>query len=440
MFIIHLFKRVAFTACALSAQLASAQSSIAVYGLLDLSLDVSHKTEGNVQGTAFGFSGTTPVPNSLASPARTLSRVSTSLTGQSHLGFKGIEDLGGGWMGKFQLESGLIADNGTLGNDGRIFGKSAWVGLTTPYGEIRAGRQAAPMLAGYYLSSVERLGTTDIFAAGVTLNNLQVYQDNMLSYTALAGGWLAQFSYSPNAGVAERVSAARSVATPSTPAATNTTGQIVGGASAGGESDSKRGRTYGALVGYMADEWTLMGAYHSNDFNVAVGLATPAGDFIPLFNVESYRSFMLGGKYRFPNSGTDVALSLHSGHFMDSSGTDPKTAQFGVAVKQSIGAMDLIGQFTQMRFTNYTKGKDIAVMLGADYNLSKRTTVYLRAGQLRDKRGDVVRSPITPIGLAGGPEVLLVPLGSLEIPLFSGAGASMGATTRLVGFGIRHSF
>lgn len=439
-----MFNRICLSTLAMAAALvcspaASAQSSVTIYGALDLSVDAVHKSEGRVQGTVFGLSGFTPVPDSVAAPAQRQTRVANSLTSQTHLGFKGSEDLGGGWVGKFQLESAYSPDNGSLGSDGRIFGRQAWVGLTTPGGEVRLGRQAAPMLAGYYLNTLERLGTTDLLGAGVTVNNLQVYQDNMVSYTVVSGAWVGQASYSPNAGVGSKVSAARAVPTSVTPQATDATGQIVGGATAGAETNTSRGRTYGALAAYRADGWTAVAAYHSNDFQVPVGLAT-AGGFVPLFNVDSYSAYMLGGKFDIKASGTQLALNYHHGQFKDASGTNPETATWAIALKQTQGALELIAQAAYSKFTNFTQGKDLALMFGADYNLSARTAIYVRAGQIKDSRGDVKVAPVTPLGLAGGPTALLVPLGSVEVPLFSGAGVNVGATTHLIGVGVRHSF
>lgn len=419
---------------------AQAQSSVTIYGLLDLSMDSVHKTEGNVQGTIFGLSGFTPVPNSVAAPSSTVTRIASSLTGQSHFGFKGVEDLGGGWKGKFQLEGGLIPDTGELGADGRIFGRMAWVGLTTPAGEFRLGRQAAPMLTAYYVNTLESLGTTDLIGGGVTVNNLQIFQDNVVSYTLQSGGWLAQLSYSPNAGVASRVSAARSQATATTPPASETSGQILGGATAGAETNSGRGRTSGAMAAYIGESWRVVGAYHHNNFGVPAGLAPLAGGYVPLFNLQSFQSFMLGGVYKFSASGTEFAVNYHQGQFQETGSLDPKVVTWAAAAKQSLGNVDLIAQFALGRFTNFTQGSDKVVMLGADYNLSKRTALYVRAGQAKDDRGNVVRSTVSNAPLAGGPATLLLPFGSVEVPLFSGAGATADATTRLIGVGVRHEF
>lgn len=413
---------------------AQTQGGLTIYGSFDVAVDQIKKSEGNVQGTLFGVAGGRPVPNAVASPATSTSRMSTSLTRQSYLGFKGNEDLGGGYQAKFQLEGGFTPDAGTLSNDGRFFGRVAWVGLTTPVGEFRVGRQAAPLLVAYYFNSVERLGSTDILGAGVTVNNLQVYQDNMVSYTLAQGPWLAQLTFSPNAGVGPRVSAARS------PSSNATTGQIIGGATAGTEDSSGRGRAVGAMVAFTQSDLTLVAGYHHNRFGVPFGLATAQG-FVPLFNAESFTSYMAGAKYRFSSSGTEVAGNFYRGQFKESGDGDPRITSISAAVKQSIGLIDLIAQVSDNKFNNFTKGKNLAYTFGAEYNLSKRTAVYLRYAQVEDKRGNIVRSPLNPaLTLAGGPTTMLLPLGALEIPVLSGAGTQMDATTRLYGVGIRHAF
>jgi len=60
---------------------------------------------------------------------------------RSRVGFKGVEDLGSGLQVKFQLEHGLSADTGAQADSTRFFDRQAWVGVATPYGEFRAGRQ-----------------------------------------------------------------------------------------------------------------------------------------------------------------------------------------------------------------------------------------------------------------------------------------------------------
>lgn len=196
----------------------------------------------------------------------------------------------------------------------------------------------------------------------------------------------------------------------------------------------------GGFIAYNASDLTWVASFHRNTFDAPIGLATASGGFVPLFNLKDYQSWMTGVKCRIESTGTQLAFNYHRGMFKDQSGTDPKVNSLAFAVRQSVGQLDLTAQIVDQRFANFTKGGDRAVMFGAEYNLSKRTALYARAGQIKDDRGNVVRAALSPVGLAGGPAVLLVPLGSLEVPYFSGAGTSMDASTRLVGLGLRHSF
>jgi predicted porin len=87
---------------------------------------------------------------------------------RSRLGFTGTKDFGAGYGGAFTLETGLNATNGTqadqpnatatgLTTSGRLFDRQAWAGVTTPYGEVRVGRQnTEAFLGGNYIDFTER--------------------------------------------------------------------------------------------------------------------------------------------------------------------------------------------------------------------------------------------------------------------------------------------
>jgi predicted porin len=419
---------------------AHAQSSVTLYGTLDVGIDRIEKGEGNVQGTLFGLRGTTPIPNAIASPSSTSVRVSPSHTRQSNFGIRGVEDLGGGYRGLFVLEGGLTIDNGGLANDGRLFGRQAYVGLTTPVGEVKAGRQASPMLIAYYLVTPEAIGSTDLFSAGLTVNTLQTFQDNQISYAVKQGPWTAIASFSTNAGVGNGVSAARSFPTATTPAAGATTGQIVGGLTAGAETTDHRGRAVGAMLAWRGESLTVLGSYHRNDFG-GVPLGVVSGTtLVPLFNIENYRAYMGSFKYILASTGTTFAFVGHQGKFDLGGNADPVINTWGATIKQAIGQVDISAHLLDTRFTNYTRGRERGLMVGLDYNFSKRTALYTRVGGVKDKRGNIVRGAITPLPIAGGPGALLLPLGSQEVPLFAGAGQNLDAKTTIVSLGIRHAF
>ncbi|MGC6693430.1 porin, partial [Burkholderia pseudomallei] len=57
-------------------------------------------------------------------------------------GLRGSEDLGGGLKAIFTLENGFDVNNGRLGQDGRMFGRQAFVGLShAQYGSLTLVRQ-----------------------------------------------------------------------------------------------------------------------------------------------------------------------------------------------------------------------------------------------------------------------------------------------------------
>jgi len=428
------------TALALFAGQAAAQSSVTIYGTLDVGFDRVEKSQGNVQGTVFGVSGTTPVPNSIAAPKTITQRVSPSHTRQSNIGFKGVEDMGGGYRGLFVLEGGVTIDNGGQANDNRLFGRQAYVGLTTPAGEVKIGRQASPMLISYYLVTPEALGSTDLFGAGLVVNTVQTWQDNQVSYAIKKGPITAILSYATNAGIGSGISAARSVATASTPVATGATGQIVGGLTAGAETASGRGKAAGAMLAYRTEALVALASYHRNNFdNVPIGVVSGT-TLVPLFFGEKFTSYMGAVKYTFPGVGTSLAVAGHNAKFDLRGNTDPEVRTWTATLKHPIGAFDLSAILLDTRFTNYTEGKDRGLMLGVDYNFSKRTAVYLRAGGIKDTRGKTVVSSATPLPLAGGPGAILIPLGTQEVPLFSGAGQNIDARTTMVSLGMRHAF
>lgn len=110
--------------------LASAQSNVTLYGVIDSAI--------LYQGAPIAGTGTG-------------GKWSLSGGGEnsSRWGLKGEEDLGGGMSAFFQLESGILSNNGNY-TMSALFGRMAMVGLSTRYGKLSAGRQLTP----YYLDAV----------------------------------------------------------------------------------------------------------------------------------------------------------------------------------------------------------------------------------------------------------------------------------------------
>lgn len=66
-------------------------------------------------------------------------------TQNSRIGFKGVEDLGGGLKALFNLEAGLSPDDGTQADSSAFFNRRAVVGLQSDdYGTLTLGREYSP--------------------------------------------------------------------------------------------------------------------------------------------------------------------------------------------------------------------------------------------------------------------------------------------------------
>lgn len=424
-----LTKAVAVALATFSAGAAFAQSSLTIYGNIDAALDNVHKGRGiDIRGNAVA--------------PTTVTRVSPSISSQNALGFKGVEDIGGGYKASFILEGQFNTDTGAQGGqDSRMWGRQAFVGLTTPGGEVRIGRQYAPIFYAFATSSVESIGAADLMASGLVVNNLQVRQDNQISYWLKTGGLTGALSYSPNAGVSNKVNGLRS-----TTGGSATAGQIIGGQSAGDENNTGRGRSYGLYLNYAVDTaLSLMGGYHYNKFGDAVLVGTPpaTSNATTLASLDKYIGYTLGAKYTLPSTGTVLGANFLQGNFTNDAGsiTGPKVQVLSVGFKHPIDQFAVGVEGVYSRFTNFTKGKDRALMFAGDYNFSKRTRMYARAGVLKDTGGSATPTDAgAGTSVIGGPLPVLTTFGSTETPFFAGGSANANAWTRVFAVGVRHQF
>jgi len=111
---------------------------------------------------------------------------------RSRIGFRGVETLGGGLYARFQVEGGLNADNGTQADAARGFDRQSWVGLGSPNGELRFGRQNTVVFGrGDYIDFTSR-------TLGSMINNFgaPARYDNDISYASpRIGGFLFEAHY-----------------------------------------------------------------------------------------------------------------------------------------------------------------------------------------------------------------------------------------------------
>jgi len=114
---------------------ASAQSSVTLYGLVDAYV-------GSVKVNGLRQSGVNLPAASGGGGLNT-----------SRFGFKGSEDLGGGLKANFLLEAGFDPSTGVANNytspytgttSNAIFGRQSWLGLSGGFGEVKLGKMWTP--------------------------------------------------------------------------------------------------------------------------------------------------------------------------------------------------------------------------------------------------------------------------------------------------------
>ncbi len=149
---------------------ASAQSSVTLYGRVDLSFSKQFGSE--LKNLANG-SG-------------------------SRLGVRGVEDLGGGLAAVFNIENRFNADNGGLSDVGRLFGGRSVVGFRGGFGQVLLGREYTPAFLqsqvvadpwGWDTSNA--VATAAVTGGGIAL----VRADSSITYTGTFGGFTIGAQY-----------------------------------------------------------------------------------------------------------------------------------------------------------------------------------------------------------------------------------------------------
>jgi len=154
---------------------AMAQSSVTIYGVVDV-------------GVAYKDAG-----------AGKLTSLDSGLNSTSRLGFRGTEALSGGLKANFNLEMGLKADTGA--NDAALFARGAWVGLSgEDFGSVNFGRHKS--LTYIYGAQIDPfmdglLGKTDL------MFKINSVRDNSITYTSKSFSGFsvaAQYGFGEKAG------------------------------------------------------------------------------------------------------------------------------------------------------------------------------------------------------------------------------------------------
>lgn len=319
---------------------AMAQSSVTLFGIVDTGIGYVNKS--NAAGdNKYGMYN--------------------SGNATSRIGFRGVEDLGGGLKAGFWLEGEIFADNGGSGLD---FKRRSTVQLEGGFGELRLGRD---QVAGYNKpSSYDVFGQTGIgqfygwsdwatmglTAAGATVNSITadaagVRSDNLISYyTPNFSGFKGGLSY----GFDEK-----------------TSGQY------------KSGQYIGGHIAY--DNGPLSVTLGADQRKLSAGVTVPTVG-TGVINAKK-QMLTLGASYDFGV----VKLSglAQQAKYKYEAGDSDKFNSYALGVSAPVGAAGVVKAQYALYDQKAIESKTHQLSVGYDHNLSKRTAVYGIVSYLKNK-------------------------------------------------------
>ncbi|HYD59160.1 MAG TPA: porin [Noviherbaspirillum sp.] len=358
---------------------ALAQTSITIYGIADAGIQASRFGSGTQYNLASG------------------------MTDGSRLGFKGTEDLGGGFKALFTLESRIELDtgdnrNGFLGkhpsfallrgaplptasslalatalsqsnaavnSNGALFDRTAMVGLVTPAGAVLLGRQYTPAYEIGAIADTFETGTVGGWG-GITTGTGALYTPGVAIRSSSAiqyrlqfpNGLGAAFMYSPE----DRGSGSLGVSN-----------RFVGG------NLRYQANGYDIGIGYNREDdafgnrslrtGVVGGSYTMGKMKFFAGYMSMRNDNPSLgFALTPTLTAALGtaGAALVPT----VVTAINSNARLDAE-------SYSLGMHYTIGAGRLMGAIGHTKNALFPASDVTLISLGYDHNLSKRTDVYL---------------------------------------------------------------
>ena len=361
---------------ALGSGAARAQSSVQIYGIVD---------------TGVAYVGTAAAPNA-ANPRATGSqvRVDSGLLQSSRLGFRGSEDLGGGLRATFALEGGLALDSGSFTQGGLPFGRRSTVGLQGWLGDLQFGRRKdfTDEVAGP-LSSIAPFGTFIIRAHSNNMDRIGGNRANNMVYysTPRWGGFRANVTYgfgetanSTSTGQSFAVGAIYNTANLGVGAAYWTS--KLGNVTTAGNSSSDQGATTGAgcntaALGNPGDTcirtWMMGARYKTGPWHVH-------GTYS---RVE--QPLIRAGSGAAPNFAANFTRGTGTTPFTAGGTNNDKSDIVDFALEYSTGPWVLKGSYIRANYHFIgaaSKGVLNQYTAGAEYHLSKRTTLFATVARM----------------------------------------------------------
>lgn len=348
-------------------------ANVTVYGVVDEGLNFTSLDKDDGAGNTNSF------------------KLDSGINAGSRFGLKGAENLGNGYSVGFVLENGFAADDGTMAQGGRLFGREAQVYVAGPFGKLGAGR-VGTLVGGsgsYAITgNLTPLGTSysDYTAQE---NNVMSFAfagrvDNSLTYQSPTfGGFTAYAQYSFGTNV---ITAAANKGVVQTEGQSSADRYLAGGLTYSNGPlkgvlavDSVNYSSYGSVSGYTVDDAqdsltvTLGGSY---DFGVAAVYF--GGQY---FNHARTDSF--GALSTIPAIGSTKAVTVGNNYLTGlgftggvSAPVAGGTAFVGLAYMDSNSASGNKSEFEYKRYIG---------SVGYNYPFSKRTLGYAVASYGQDK-------------------------------------------------------
>ncbi|MGO4332444.1 porin [Cupriavidus sp. 2TAF22] len=309
-------------------------SGIVLYGLIDVGVEYANRQPDN---------------------AGSVTRMTSGNLAGSRWGLRGSEDLGAGYSAIFVLESGFDTDTGKSGQNSRLFGRQAFVGLQNPLGKITLGRQITPFFefGGDY--DPMQLGTK------YSLISQDVYfvsrSDNSVKYAGTFGSFSASALYS--FGVDSTVNGGSEV--PGAP---------------------KIGREYGVRVRYASGPFSIGAIYDQ----VGTGTLAASPD-ARIRRAAVAASFDIGPAHTF--AGYRRAKAYDGGIVtgaLAGAGNQASNLYWAGLRYDLSAALSLTGAAYYQDFKN-TNADPWLFSLLLDYSLSKRTDIFTAVGYTLNRHG-----------------------------------------------------
>jgi predicted porin len=313
------------------------------------------QTSVNVEGIVDMYAGS--MKNSGDSGRRAVANSGGMST--SYLGFKGVEDLGGGLKANFTLGAFFQADTGASGRfpGDTLFARDANLGLSGNFGAVTLGRSISPVTLPVFLFNP--FGDSFTFSPLVLHEAVPVFND-----VGQGKRWDATYANS-DTGWSNAI---------------RYTTKSFGGLTAdvyyqfGEQATNASKKNFGGNLLYFHGPLALTLAYHdvkasnptnftNNMMDVTVNGVAPT----------EQKLWLIGGSYDF-NVVKVFATYDQAKHDID---LKDKTASLGLSVPTG-AAGKVLAEVAQTRRSSsaFSEQRRTTYTIGYDYNLSKRTDAY----------------------------------------------------------------